>query len=37
MKFSSLSAGELEFWKKIEAVEARISKFFSKGVLWTDF
>ena len=45
-KFSNLGACELEIskfgclwtkiWAKIEAVEAKISKFSQKGVLWTD-
>ena len=45
-KFPNLGACELKFfkfgglwaqiWVKIEAVEAKISKFSQKGVLWTD-
>ena len=35
-KFPNLGACELKFGWKIEAVEAKISKFSQKGVLWTD-
>ena len=35
-KFGGLWAENFQIWVKIEAVEAKISKFSQKGVLWTD-